>query len=45
MAKIFEIKNVFKTFGDTKAVEVHALSNIELSIEKGEFAALVGPYP
>lgn len=43
MDKIFEIKNVFKTFGDTKAVEVHALSNIELSIEKGEFAALVGP--
>jgi putative ABC transport system ATP-binding protein len=43
MEKIFEIKNVFKTFGETKAVEVHALSNIELNIEKGEFAALVGP--
>lgn len=43
MEKIFEIQNVSKTFGETKEVQVRALTDVNLNIEKGEFAALVGP--
>jgi putative ABC transport system ATP-binding protein len=40
---IFEVKNVFKTFGSSADTTVHALNDINLKITKGEFSALVGP--
>ncbi len=43
MEKIFEVKNVSKIFGESKEVQVKALTDINLDITKGEFAALVGP--
>lgn len=43
MEKIFEVKNVSKIFGEAKEVQVRALTDINLEIAKGEFAALVGP--
>lgn len=43
MEKIFELKNVSKTFGESKAVLVRALDDVELIIKKGEFTALIGP--
>jgi len=39
---IIGIDNVSKVYGDTNAGTI-ALSNVSLSIEKGEFVALVGP--
>lgn len=39
---IITIKNVTKVY-DSTAVPVHALNGIDLSFEKGEFAAVVGP--
>ena len=39
---IIRIENVSKVYGDTNAGTI-ALSNVSLSIEKGEFVALVGP--
>lgn len=43
MEKIFEIKGVSKIFGQTKEIQVKALTDINLNITKGEFSALVGP--
>lgn len=43
MDKIFEIQNISKTFGETKTIQVKALSEVNLTINRGEFAALVGP--
>jgi putative ABC transport system ATP-binding protein len=40
--KIIEIKNLHKIYNETE-VEVKAVNGIDLSIEKGEFAAIVGP--
>jgi putative ABC transport system ATP-binding protein len=39
---IIEIHNLHKTYDDRK-VPVHALAGIDLSIERGEFTAIVGP--
>ena len=41
MEKIFEVKEVSKVFGETKQVQVKALTDIHLDINRGEFAALV----
>ncbi len=42
MSEIIKIENVKKTF-ITGTVETHALRGIDLSVETGEFLALVGP--
>ena len=42
MSNLFEIKDVTKVFGQGD-VQVNALSDINLSIQSGEFMALVGP--
>lgn len=39
--KVIEVKNVHKTYDGP--VPVHAVQGIDLSIEEGEFAAIVGP--
>ncbi|RIH62901.1 ABC transporter ATP-binding protein [Mariniphaga sediminis] len=40
--KIIEIKNLYKTYEDN-SVPVHAVNGVDLSIEEGEFTAIVGP--
>jgi putative ABC transport system ATP-binding protein len=40
--KVIDIKNVHKIYNDSE-VKVHAVNNINLSFEQGEFAAIVGP--
>ncbi|NLO02428.1 MAG: ABC transporter ATP-binding protein [Bacteroidales bacterium] len=40
--KIIEIKNLKKTY-DGDSVPVHAINGVDLSIERGEFTAIVGP--
>ncbi len=40
--KIIDIKNLHKTYNDSE-VKVHAVNGVDLSFEKGEFAAIVGP--
>lgn len=40
--KIIEIKNLQKTY-DGDSVPVHAVNGVNLSIEEGEFTAIVGP--
>jgi putative ABC transport system ATP-binding protein len=40
--KIIEIKNLYKTYEDN-SVPVHAVNGVNLSIEEGEFTAIVGP--
>ena len=40
--KIIEIKNLKKTY-DGDSVPVHAVNGVDLSIERGEFTAIVGP--
>ncbi len=39
---VIEIKNLTKTYNETM-VPVHALNDIDLSFEEGEFTAIVGP--
>ncbi|MCK4662298.1 MAG: ABC transporter ATP-binding protein [Bacteroidales bacterium] len=39
---IIEIKNLHKVYNESE-VHVHAVNGIDLSVEKGEFAAIVGP--
>jgi putative ABC transport system ATP-binding protein len=39
---IIETQNLTKTFG-TNGVAVHALRGIDLTVERGEFVALIGP--
>lgn len=40
--KVIDIKNVHKIYNDSE-VEVHAVNNVNLEFEAGEFAAIVGP--
>jgi putative ABC transport system ATP-binding protein len=40
--KVIEIKNVEKVYNDSE-VKVHAVNDVSLSFEEGEFAAIVGP--
>ncbi len=40
--KVLEIKNVHKIYNSTE-VRVHAVNNITIDFEEGEFAAIVGP--
>ena len=42
-ATVFALQKVDKIFGDTKETEIHALREVNLSIGKGEFTAIVGP--
>ena len=42
MSPIIETKGLTKTFGDN-GVAVHALRGIDLTVERGEFVALIGP--
>jgi len=40
--KVLEIKNVHKIYNSSE-VQVHAVNDVSLDFEKGEFAAIVGP--
>lgn len=40
--KIIDIKNLHKIYNESE-VKVHAVNGVDLSFEKGEFAAIVGP--
>jgi putative ABC transport system ATP-binding protein len=40
--KILETKNLHKIY-DEKTIPVHAINGIDLTIQKGEFSAIVGP--
>jgi putative ABC transport system ATP-binding protein len=40
--KVIEIKNVDKVYNDSE-IKVHAINNVSLSFEEGEFTAIVGP--
>jgi putative ABC transport system ATP-binding protein len=40
--KIIEIKNLHKTY-DSDSIPVHAVNGVDLTIEEGEFTAVVGP--
>ena len=40
--KIIEIKNLHKTY-DSDSIPVHAVNGVDLTIEEGEFTAIVGP--
>jgi len=40
--KVLEIKNVHKIYNSSE-VKVHAVNNISLNFEEGDFAAIVGP--
>ena len=42
MTAIIETRGLTKTFGGN-GVAVHALRGIDLTVERGEFLALIGP--
>ena len=42
MRKLIELKDVYKIYGEGLESEVRALDGVSLSIEKGEFCAIVG---
>ena len=42
MAKLIELRNVYKFYGEGLESEVRALDGVSLDIEKGEFVAVVG---
>lgn len=41
--KVFELKNVYKTYGNEPSIQVHALNNVTLDFNNGEFTAIIGP--
>ncbi|MBE2267267.1 MAG: ABC transporter ATP-binding protein [Anaerolinea sp.] len=43
MTAIISIKNLSKTFRGSDGFNVHALENINLEVEQGEFISLIGP--
>lgn len=42
MAKLVELRNVYKIYGEGRENEVRALDGVSLSIDRGEFVAVVG---
>ena len=42
MAKLIELKNVFKIYGEGLESEVRALDGVSLTVDRGEFVAIVG---
>ena len=42
MTSALELRQVFKTYGSGPS-EVHALSDVDLSVERGELVAVMGP--
>ncbi len=40
---IIEIKNLEKIYNENTDIPVHAVNNVNLTFERGEFAAIVGP--
>ena len=42
MAKLIELRDVYKIYGEGLESEVRALDGVSLTIERGEFAAVVG---
>ncbi|WP_300637961.1 ABC transporter ATP-binding protein, partial [uncultured Oscillibacter sp.] len=42
MANLVELKNVFKIYGEGLESEVRALDGVSLTIQRGEFVAVVG---
>jgi putative ABC transport system ATP-binding protein len=40
---VIEIKNLDKIYNENTDIPVHAVNNVNLSIEQGEFTAIVGP--
>ena len=42
MAKLIELRNVYKIYGEGLESEVRALDGVTLSIDRGEFVAIVG---
>ena len=42
MAKLIELRNVYKIYGEGLESEVRALDGVSLDMEKGEFVAVVG---
>ena len=42
MANLIELKNIFKIYGEGLESEVRALDGVSLSIQRGEFVAIVG---
>jgi len=42
MAKLVELRNVYKIYGEGLESEVRALDGVSLTIERGEFVAVVG---
>ena len=42
MASLVELRNVYKIYGEGQESEVRALDGVSLTIEKGEFVAVVG---
>ena len=45
MAKLIELRDVYKIYGEGLESEVRALDGVSLDIEKGEFVAVVGQWP
>ncbi len=43
MANFLQIKNIYKTFNPSSDIEVKALQDINLEIDRGEFVVLAGP--
>ncbi len=42
MANLIELRNIFKIYGEGLESEVRALDGVTLTVEKGEFVAIVG---
>ena len=42
MAKLVELRNVYKIYAEGLESEVRALDGVSLTIERGEFVAVVG---
>ena len=42
MANLIELRNVYKIYGEGLESEVRALDDVSLTIQRGEFTAVVG---